>query len=176
MSSKMAGWAESVVEARFLVASLGEEASPPWWRTHATSPTGMRMLERLFPRTFVTAGLETASRAASIEHDVRIGRVGAYHLFRFPTAEEAALRDFLRTEVGRRRLENLVRLEGADTRLRALAGLAGDESEPTMRGPVNCGSVTTLLRGPAFRRLCAAYMSGLRAGSPVYPYLEQGSA
>lgn len=172
--SRVKDWIESIVRARLLVASLGESTSPPWWRSQATSPVGMRMLERLFPRTSITAVLETASRAASLEHDARIGRIGTYHLFRLPVAEEVAVRDFLCTVAGRRSLEHLVRLENADARLEALAELAGDEPAPGSRGPVQCGSVAALFRGRAFCRLCAAYTGGFRAGTPVYPYLEEG--
>ena len=167
---------ESIVRARLLVASLGESMSPSWWRSQATSPVGVRMLERLFPRTSVAAVLATASQAASIEHDTRIGRVGAYHLFRLPTAQEVAMREFLRTDHGRRSLEDIVRSESTDSRLQALAQLAADEPAPGTRGPVNCGTAATLRRGRAFQRLCAAYADGFRAATPVYPYLEEASA
>lgn len=49
----MADFIESLVRARFLVASLGEITSPPWWRSQATTPVGLRALERLFPRTYL---------------------------------------------------------------------------------------------------------------------------
>lgn len=49
----MADFIESLVRARFLVASLGEITSPPWWRSQATTLVGLRALERLFPRTYL---------------------------------------------------------------------------------------------------------------------------
>jgi hypothetical protein len=168
-------WAEALVRARYVVASLGEGALPPWWRSQATSAVGLRLLERLFPRTAVAAALETASRAACLEHDVRIGRVGAYHLFRLPTAEEALLRDFLQSEEGRGCLAVVVHLDSADTRLDALRQLAGNEPAPSARGPIHCGTVASLQRGRTIQRLCAAYIAGLQAGSPVYPYLGEES-
>ncbi|HVC35066.1 MAG TPA: BrxE family protein [Chloroflexota bacterium] len=166
-------WTTSIIQARLLVANLGEGISPPWWRSQATSPVGLRMLGRLFPRTAVAAALETASRAASLEHDARIGRVGAYHLFRLPAADEAAVRDFLRSDEGRHCLEDVARLDGTDSRLAALTQLAGGEAAPGTHGPVHCGTLATLQRGRALPRLCATYAAGLRAASPVFPYLGE---
>ncbi len=74
----MAQWAESIIQARYLVGSPGEDAATPWWGTSVTSPVGRRMLARLFPRTVLSASLETVSRAAAIVHDQQIGRLGAY--------------------------------------------------------------------------------------------------
>ena len=165
------GWTTSIIRARFLVAGLGEAASPPWWRSQAMSPVGLRMLERLFPRTVIASALETAGRAACLDHDARIGRVGDYHLFRVSTTDEAAVCDFLRSDEGRICLEDLARLDGTDARLAALARLADGEPTPSARGPVHCGTLVTLHRGRALQRLCAAYLAGLQAGSPVYPYL-----
>ena len=68
----MAGWEDQIIQARFLIAALGESASPPWWRTQALTPAGLRMFERLYPRTAPAAGLETAGRAARTVHDERI--------------------------------------------------------------------------------------------------------
>lgn len=175
MSGRNMGWTASIVQARFLVAALGETASPPWWRSQATSPVGLRMLERLFPRTSFAAALETASRAACLEHDVRIGRVGAYHLFRLPTADEAMVDDFLRSEEGRSCLNDIVQLNNTDSQIATLAELAGGEKAASSHGPVHCGTLATLWRGQAVPQLCAVYVAGLRAGSPVYPYLGEES-
>ena len=65
---------EAIAQARLLVAGLGEAASPPWWRSQATTEVSGRWLERLLPRTAVSAALEIAGRAARLEHDARIGR------------------------------------------------------------------------------------------------------
>ena len=88
----------------------------------------------------------------------------------------STMREFLRTDHGRRSLEDIVRSESTDSRLQALAQLAADEPAPGTRGPVNCGTAATLRRGRAFQRLCAAYADGFRAATPVYPYLEEASA
>jgi hypothetical protein len=171
----VAQWIESVVRARFLVATLGESASPPWWRTDALSPAGQRLLARLFPRTAASAGLETASRAAATEHDNHIGRVGAYHLFRLPIADETIVRDHLRLPDTDRLLQELVTLVDFQTRLDALRTLTRGEISVDAHGPLHCGATNGIRRGKALQRLCAAYADAFGTGRTVYPFLTEGA-
>lgn len=161
---------ERLLTARMLVASLGEMAEPSWWRSQATTQVHGRWLERLFPRTALSAALEIASRAAQIEHDTHIGRMGVYHLFRLPGPSEADLMQTLRS--GAVDLQSTAKLKSFEERISALSELAGVEQEPATPGPVSCGDVDTLLRGRALQRVCAAYVSGFKNGTHVYPYLE----
>lgn len=172
----MAQWVESIVQARYLVASLGESAAPPWWRTEALSQTGQRFLVRLFPRTALSAGLHTAGRAAASAHDSHIGRGGAYHLFRLPVAQEMAVHDLLRSPHADALLQELAALPTRDERLDLLETLAGGESVAAAHGPLHCGTTLGLRRGKTLQRLCAAYASAFRHGAVVYPFLlEQES-
>jgi hypothetical protein len=166
-------WLPSIIEARFLVASLGEIASPPWWRSEATSAVGRRMLERLYPRTFLTASLETVSRAASIEHDLHIGRLGAYHLFRLPIAYEAAIHDQLQLPTTKNLLQTTAALDGVEYILGALSNLVGNENLSMARGPIRCGTTEELRSNRPLQRMCAAYLSAFRGDWTVYPYLEE---
>lgn len=172
----MAQWVESVVRARLLVASLGEDAAAPWWRTEALTPTGLRLLERLFPRTAIDAALETASRAATIEHDSHIGRLRAYHLFRLPIADEMVVRDHLRLPETDALLRQLTGLQVRQDRLDALHGLAGSETLTAVQGPVHCGATNGVRRGKALQRMCAAYAGAFGAGKVVYPYLTEADS
>jgi len=168
-------WIEDLVKARFLVASLGEGASPPWWRSQATGEIGLRMLERLFPRTAVTAGLELASRAARLEHDARIGRGGVYHLFRLPSGDEAAVLDL----VGRAEADAILRELAAGDRegkLQRLSELADGVGARDGSGPVYRGPIQELRRGGALRAVCAVYERAFRSEQPVYPYLGEQPA
>ena len=169
----MVKWLPSIIEARFLVARLGEIASPPWWRSEATSIVGRRMLERLYPRTFLTASLETASRAACIEHDLRIGRLGAYHLFRLLIAYEAAIHDQLQLPTTKSLLETTASLDGVEQILGALSSLVVNENLSMARGPIRCGTTDELRSGRPIQRMCAAYLSAFRGSWTVYPYLEE---
>ncbi len=164
-----------MVQARFLVAGLGEMAAPPWWRSQATGPVGQGMRAHVFPRTVLTASFETASRAARIEHDARIGRLGGYHLFRLPVVNEAAVRDLLRSGVAREVLQRLEGVTSFEERMQALDELASDTAMPPARGPVQIGSIGDLWRGRTVGRICGMYHAAFQSGSPVYPYLE-GSA
>jgi hypothetical protein len=166
-------WLPSTIEARFLVARLGEIASSPWWRCEATSVVGRRMLERLYPRTFLAASLETASRAACIEHDLRIGKLGAYHLFRLPSAYEATIHDQLQVPTTRNFLQTIAALDGVEQILGALSNLVGNENLSLSRGPIRCGTTSELRSTRPIQRMCAAYLSAFRGSWTVYPYLEE---
>ena len=169
------GWIEAILSARFLVAGMGETTSPPWWRCEATGPASLRMLERIYPRTFLAASLETASRAAGSEHDAHIRRMGTYHLFRLPIGSETALHELAASEQGIGWLRQIASLEGREAHLAQLAqldALADMRELMAGRGPVRCGTVNELPSGYAVRRMCAAYARGFRDGTPVYPYLE----
>jgi hypothetical protein len=170
--AEMAAWVEAVLRARWLVGGLGESASPAWWRSQALTPAGGRMLERLFPRTAQAARLEAATRAASAEHDEHIGRLGAYHLFRLPSGDEAALRHFSTSPDGHGYFDDLSRLETVEQRLDALAGLARTEAPVVGPGAVLCGSMKNFREGRALARVCGTYSAAFRANSPTYPYLE----
>src|SRR5207244_4560780 len=82
---------------RLHVAALGERRSPPWRRTEFLSPTGLRYVQRLFPRTYLASALESATVAARHDHDANIGR-RSFHLFRLPAYLERQLVDLIRTE------------------------------------------------------------------------------
>src|SRR5215471_6648991 len=82
---------------RLYVAALGERLSPPWWRTEFLSPTGLRIVQRLFPRIYLAAALESATVAARRDHDANIGR-RSFHLFRLSAYMERQLAELIRTE------------------------------------------------------------------------------
>jgi len=67
---------EGVFRLRAVVLALGESAQPPWWRTAFLNETGLRFLERLYPRTAFHAAVHAAGHAACDVHDQAIGRRG----------------------------------------------------------------------------------------------------
>src|SRR5438132_10293692 len=87
----------AICHLRLHVAALGERLSPPWWRTEFLSPTGLRFVQRLFPRAYLAAALESVTVAARRDHDANIGR-RSFHLFRLPAHMERQLADLMRTE------------------------------------------------------------------------------
>jgi len=166
-----AQWAESLIRARYLVGSLGEDAAAPWWNTSVTSPVGRRMLARMFPRTVLGASLETVSRAAAIVHDQQIGRLGAYHLFRLPVAEELAMAELLRTPSSEALLQAVADLTDRQARLAALAALTAGDAVTDAYGPMHVGTVVGLRRAKTLQRLCAAYRGAFTAERTAFPFL-----
>ena len=61
------------------------------------SSTGLRYVQRLFPRMYLAAALESATVAARRDHDANIGR-RSFHLFRLSAHMERQLADLIRTE------------------------------------------------------------------------------
>ena len=51
---------ESAATVRVLVGALGELGKSPWWRTRYLSDTGLRFLERIYPRTAFAAGVRAS--------------------------------------------------------------------------------------------------------------------
>lgn len=47
---------------RALVLALGECSRPPWWKTEFMNETGLRFLERLYPRTSFQAAIHAAGK------------------------------------------------------------------------------------------------------------------
>lgn len=167
----MAQWAEVLVRSRYLVGSLGEDAATPWWGTTVTSPVGRRMLARMFPRTVLSASLETVGRAATAVHDQQIGRLGAYHLFRLPVAEELAIAELLRAPHGEALLQTIADLVDRPARIAALASLAAAETAPDAYGPMHIGTTTGLRRPKTLQRLCATYLGAFAADRTAFPFL-----
>jgi len=162
---------DTVLRLRALTLALGECCRPPWWTTQFMSETGMRFLERLFPRTFFHAAIHSAGRAACYVHDSAVGRVAVYHLFRLPEALEAeAARvppDFDNDFVARFRRG----LGNADTLLGLLAELGegrfGVDAAPGAR---RIGTDADSMTSAGLRRAAAIYHHAFGQGKPAFPY------
>jgi len=157
---------------RALVLALGEIASPSWWRTGVMNETGLKYLERLYPRTYFHAAVYTAGKAAARVHDNAAGRRGVYHLFRLPDGFEAGIRrnpfdrdvDFLdpfREALGRQ--EKLMEL------IRPL----GDESIDYAPGAKRLGGKKDLLDPKGLTRSAGVYFKAFSEGKPSFPYFTE---
>jgi hypothetical protein len=164
---------DGLLDLRCAVAALGE--ANRWWRSTFLSPTGFSFLQRVYPRTFMAAAVRSASEAARLEHDARIGRGQVVHLFRLPIALERAIDDALRGMDGSaqaKRREGLSAPQGPFDLLRQLAAsgkVNGGE------GPVACGPAARLHDLSTVPLLAAQYLAGCEAGRQVYPYFEMGT-
>lgn len=155
-----------LIKLRLLVAYLGEKKQFAWWDTSFLDDTGLRFLERPFPRTSAHAALRSASEAACRAHDVAIGRVGVFHLFRFPIEQEESLDLRLAGFAG----ADLVSL--LPSKAAALASLETlvSRSIPPVSGPIHMGQEKQIGSPTSLDHLAAAYLAAFRAGFQSFPY------
>ena len=156
---------------RALILALGESVSPAWWKTEFMNETGLRFLERLYPRTSFQAAVHAAGRAACDVHDRAVGRIGVYHLFRLPESLEAEVNrippDFDEEFVFRFRTA----LGHPDKLMELLAslcsGAAGTDAAP---GAKRIGTDKDLMTAAGFEKTAAVYQYAFARGKPGFPY------
>jgi hypothetical protein len=157
---------EQLLKMRFLVGFLGERRQANWWDTSFLDPTGTRFLEITFPRTYLSAGLRSTTQAARVLHDSRIGRVGVFHLFRFPVDIEDQL------ESGINAGAPLVPEQRELTKEALLRELREMFQNPLTapEGPVQIGIPTKILTNDSVSELAAHYHSAFSQGLRCFPY------
>jgi hypothetical protein len=165
--------AEAVARLRVLVLAAGEAAQSQWWRTQLMSETGMRFLERLYPRTVLSAAIHAASSAAREVHDQAVGRRRAYHLFRLPEHIEAAIR--ARINDGSNQLQDLRKSLGDMQGLLSEFNKISGESSGKAEGPVRMGAAKTLKERQTVERMAGLYLTAFSRGRQVFPFFETES-
>lgn len=159
------------VRLRALVLALGETAVPAWWKTEFMNETGLRFLERLYPRTPIRAAVHAAGRAACEEYNKAVGRVGVYHLFRLPPSLETEIHSSPSSddaELIRRFRSCLGRREDLMEMLSTLHD--GRTSKNVVAGPKRIGTESDALRLDAFRMAASIYYEAFKRGKPAFPY------
>ncbi len=165
--------ASMVFHLRALILALGETAQPAWWKTKFMNETGLRFLERLYPRTYFQAAVHATGKAACDIHDRAVGRVGVYHLFR--------LQESLEAEIGRMSPDTdqgfvtdlRVALFHPDMKslLQMLTPLCSNlGAQDVSPGARRLGGDEELLSSSAFRKIAAVYYHAFRQGTPGFPY------
>jgi hypothetical protein len=163
----------SAIQLRAIVLALGESVRPCWWNTEFMNETGLRFLERLFPRSFFQAAIHAAGQAACEIHDRAVGRVGVYHLFRLPEALEVEIHlnmpsadaDF--TSSFRSCLGN------KDGLLKLLKIMSDDEDRPaTGPGPQRIGTGGDLTKAKTLRRTASVYYQAFSKNKQSFPYFS----
>lgn len=162
--------AQRLFHLRALVLALGESASPVWWRTGFMNETGLRFLERLYPRTFFNAAVHAAGKAATETHDKAVGRVGVYHLFRLP--------ETLEIEINRMSLDSdqefislfRTRMGQSDKLLELLSGFFQSQENIGDLGPRRIGAYDDLNKTAYCGKMAAFYYYAFSEGKPGFPY------
>ena len=157
---------EILAQLRVLVGYLGEKDQYDWWSTAFLSPTGQRYLEFNFPRTVLSAGINSVSHAAKDLHDRRIGRSGVFHLFRLPHAFEQDLHLLLASGF-KEQLGGMIR--NRDSAMTALAQLAEGEKVST-EGPMRISGIDQMPHRPSLRKLAACYLWAFESRKQAFPY------
>lgn len=157
---------------RVIVLALGEVAVPSWWRTEYLSSAGLRILERIYPRTAFAAAIHASGAAARTVHDASTGLGHIYHLYRLPIPREREIRTLLQTTYGTRFREELrPALGNRDDLMDRLRTLAVKVPEGVI-GPWCVGKSRDLQRPEVYKRMAGAYLRGFETGSKIYPYVE----
>jgi hypothetical protein len=133
--------------------------------------TGLRFLERLYPRTYFHAAIHATGRAACDVHDRAVGRVRVYHLFRLPESLEAEMNrvppntdeEFI--TAFRPALCHLGKLMDLLTPL--CDGAAGTDTAP---GAKRIGTDQDLMVAAGFEKTAAVYNHAFAQGKPCFPY------
>ena len=151
---------------RYLVGFLGEKDQFGWWDTSFLGPTGLTYCEINFPRSALAAAGASATEAARRLHDSRIGKGGIFHLFRLPPAlEESVHRKMMQTDPDPVR-EMIGCKQTAQDALEEIAVEKLDAPE----GPVQVGTVKTILYARSVEELAKHYFDAFLKGKVTFPY------
>jgi hypothetical protein len=156
------------VQLRATVGFLGEKNLYNWWDTNFLSPTGLQFLAINFPRTAISAGVNSVTEAAKRLHDERIGKGGVYHLFRLPTSIEQDIHNHLLREG-----QDEVRayLESKDTALTNLERLVSS-SVGAPEGPVQIGTLKNLQTDESIKEVAVHYHDAFKNQKKCFPYFK----
>ncbi|HNW36231.1 MAG TPA: BrxE family protein [Candidatus Ozemobacteraceae bacterium] len=156
----------ALLNLRAAVGFLGEQHQAGWWDTTFLSATGRQFLAVTFPRTPIAAGITSVTEAARRLHDERIGKAGVFHLFRLPLPIEEQMHRLLLDEVAPQTADIIASRETALERLKKLGpgGLRAPD------GPVQIGTVRTVLTGFAVEELARHYHDAFHRGTQTFPY------
>lgn len=158
----------AILKLRILVGYLGEQRQFNWWDCSFLGKTGQSFLEVTFPRTAAQAAVRSTSQAARSIHDTSMGRVGLFHLFRFPVDKE----DLLQSTFAQIETLNIPTLtstkEAALTELAAL--MKTGVTAPA--GPVQIGVEKSMFSANAVSEMAAHYHSAFTRGIKCFPYFS----
>jgi hypothetical protein len=157
---------DQMIRLRVLVGFLGEKRQANWWDCGFLDSTGTKFLQSTFPRTFFSAAIRSSTEAARIVHDAQIGRVGVFHLFRFPVDLEDRIEAHISSLSSSDAGSNALQWDGALDELRRFAESQLDA--PT--GPVQIGIPTKILTRASISELAAHYYSAFKKGFKCFPY------
>lgn len=156
----------SLLTLRITVGFLGQKQFGGWWNCAFLDATGLRFLQTTFPRSAPSAAVHSLTEAACRVHDDALGKIGLFHLFRFPISIEDRLEELLPTVVGSSIYEAGPSQEAAMSVLRELA----DALITAPPGPVQVGVERQIVTRNSINELAAHYLSAFQQGIRCFPY------
>lgn len=159
----------SLATLRLLVGFLGEKDHFAWWQSSFFAPGSNAFLAPVFPRTQLLAQYEGVTRAASLQHDDRIGVGDVCHLFRLPEDVEQGLHRILQEPDIRESL--IPRMTTRDLALSHLREIAGPTSG-SATGPVCVGGLQDVRGASAWQTAAAHYVHAFDQGIQAYPFFS----
>lgn len=163
-------------QLRALVLALGECVKPPWWKTEFMSETGFRFLERIYPRTYLTAAVHAAGKAACDAHDSAVGRRNVFHLFRLPESVEIAIERELSATANEFLPVFRPALSQEDALLQLLIPLSSLDEKIPGAGAIRLGTDKDLLTLRGLAKTAGAYHCAFTIGKPSFPYFVADQA
>ena len=151
---------------RTLVGFLGEKEQESWWNTSFLGNTGLEYLKITFPRSYLSAGVNSVTEAAKRLHDKRIGKSGVFHLFRFPLAIEERIHRALLASAPESLIETTA---SSDHALERLGQMASDEIKPS-EGPLQIETRDKMLTTNNLSKIAAHYLAAFQAQNQSFPY------
>jgi hypothetical protein len=132
--------------------------------------SGCVRMTRVFPRTAVSAALNSVLIAARNDRDKRIGVGYRYHLFRLPSNVEHALALLLAKDAFAAWTTDKV-LKGGDDLIHELATIAHGREEIPADGPIRVGSTANIAKA-GVEALAAYYRHSFQTNRRVFPYFD----
>lgn len=159
---------ETLLKLRTFVAYLGEKDQFNWWDTSFLGATGLKLLGINFPRSYLSAGINSAAEAAKAVHDSRIGRGRVFHLCRLPAELEANIHGLL---LGYDHGQLLSLIKCKEETLLSLKNMCGSTlSAP--EGPVRVGTSKKIGTEFGIEEMAKHYLDAFASGKKTFPYFS----
>lgn len=159
------------IQLRAVVAALGELSHNRWWESQFLSHTGLRFLQRLYPRTALVAAIRAATRVACKKHDTTIGQGEVYHLYRLTPAFEHQLEIILQQEMTDLNALLYPLLDNQMALTSHLDSLTAGLKAQAVKGPYQI----TVVGPDLVNRLAATYQAAFSHNTVVFPYFTAES-
>lgn len=163
----------ALVRLQILVLTLGQPKHFGWWKSEFLLPTGLRYLQRIYPRDFFWAAIRSSALAAKDAHDNAIGVKDAFHLFRLPSSVTNRLHSITASDYSAIEQELAPILEDQSQLLTRLETLAGNTRPAIHVGPVRIGTGKDLIKPETIAQIAYLYHSAFQRNAKTYPYFDQ---